>query len=162
MSSRQISLASLSTLSLEEKKKYSELESPFLYMPVFLPQTKQNLLKSFCKGWSFPHHFGYNYDAFNDCLRDLVPQTTRTPQSLTFSETKSYVLEVDAASVDWNALKMLVRIMMEHEEECDKSTVLPKLILAINNKVGPMKEFIASLPEPIRSLPRYDSSKSNV
>jgi RNAse (barnase) inhibitor barstar len=32
---------------------------------------KENFLKAWADGLDFPHYFGYNWDAFEDCLLDL-------------------------------------------------------------------------------------------
>ena len=34
-------------------------------------QTKSSLLRHFAERLRFPHHFGQNWDAFEDCIRDL-------------------------------------------------------------------------------------------
>ncbi|GAA3774285.1 barstar family protein [Streptomyces phyllanthi] len=42
-------------------------------------RTKQDLFTEWAAGLGFPDHFGHNWDAFHDCLRDILPSAGVVP-----------------------------------------------------------------------------------
>jgi RNAse (barnase) inhibitor barstar len=63
----------------ELQKAATELEQHFLYANLSGCNTKQEVLEAIAEQFTFPKHFGKNFDALADCLTDMVSKSGAQP-----------------------------------------------------------------------------------
>jgi RNAse (barnase) inhibitor barstar len=57
----------------------TELGHHFLYANLASAQSKQDVLDMIAAQYTFPSHFGKNFDALYDCMTDLVHKSGQQP-----------------------------------------------------------------------------------
>ncbi len=63
----------------ELQKAAAELEQHFLYANLSGCSNKQEVLEAIAEQFTFPKHFGKNFDALADCLTDMVHKSGAQP-----------------------------------------------------------------------------------
>jgi RNAse (barnase) inhibitor barstar len=63
----------------ELQKAATELEQHFLYANLAGCTNKQEVLEAIAEQFTFPKHFGKNFDALADCLTDMVHKSGAQP-----------------------------------------------------------------------------------
>lgn len=63
----------------ELQKAAAELEQHFLYANLAGCTNKQEVLEAIAEQFTFPKHFGKNFDALADCLTDMVHKSGAQP-----------------------------------------------------------------------------------
>ena len=59
----------------------TQLNQHFLYANLSTAQSKQDILDMIAAQYTFPAHFGKNFDALYDCMTDLVHKSGPQPAS---------------------------------------------------------------------------------
>lgn len=63
----------------ELQEAATQLDQHFLYANLSSAQTKQDILDMVAAQYTFPAHFGKNFDALYDCMTDLVHKSGPQP-----------------------------------------------------------------------------------
>jgi RNAse (barnase) inhibitor barstar len=75
--------------------------------------TRDELFDQFAATFNFPDHFGRNWDAFNDCMRDHLDDGKETPVTILIS--RASLLLVDAIDRDLSSfLSTLNNVSQEY------------------------------------------------
>ncbi|WP_329218414.1 barstar family protein [Streptomyces sp. NBC_01485] len=96
-------------------------------------RTSQDLFAEWAAGLGFPDHFGHNWNAFLDCLRDTVPPVAPTsPGDRAAPPTAVVVREAGDLLTDEpdNALTVLALILAE---AADAGSDEPRLLLLLDD-----------------------------
>lgn len=72
-----------------------QLGHHFLYAGLAQAQTKQDLLESIAQQFTFPSHFGKNFDALYDCMTDPLHKSGQQPGFLVVLEHIPVTLKFD-------------------------------------------------------------------